>query len=59
MYESAVGVLEPGPMWRRGEGRMNDLMLDTSFTIAIGAVILILILMVDYTFRRGRKKQRN
>jgi hypothetical protein len=59
MCESAVGALEPGPMWRRGEGRMNDLMLDTSFTIAIGAVILILILMLDYTFRRGRKKQRN
>ena len=38
---------------------MNDLMLDTSFTIAIGAVILILILVLDYAFRRGRKKQRS
>jgi cbb3-type cytochrome oxidase subunit 3 len=37
---------------------MNDLMLDTSFTIAIGAVLLILILAVDYAFRKGRKKQR-
>ncbi len=59
MYESAVEALEPGPMWRRGEERMNDLMLDTSFTIAIGAVILILILVVDYAFRKGHKKQRN
>lgn len=38
---------------------MNGLMLDTTFTIAIGAVILILILMVDYASGRGRKKQRN
>ncbi len=37
---------------------MNDLMLDTSFTIAIGAVILILILVVDYAFRGGRRKQK-
>jgi len=35
---------------------MNELMLDTSFTIGIGAVILILILAVDLAFRKGRRK---
>jgi len=38
---------------------MNDLMLDTSFTIAAGAVLLIVILAVDYLFRRRRKGQRS
>jgi hypothetical protein len=38
---------------------MHDLMLDTSFTIAAGAFLLIMILAVDYLFRRGRKKQRS
>jgi len=38
---------------------MNDLMLDTSFTIAIGAVLLILILVADFAFRKGRKKERS
>ena len=37
---------------------MNELMLDTSFTIAIGAVLLILLLAADYAFRKGRRKQR-
>ena len=37
---------------------MHELMLDTSFTIATGAVILILILAVDYAFRKGRKKEK-
>ncbi len=38
---------------------MDGLMLDTYFTIAAGAFILILILTVDYAFRKGRKKQRS
>ena len=38
---------------------MHELMLDTSFTIAIGAVLLILILAADYAFRKGRGKQRS
>jgi cbb3-type cytochrome oxidase subunit 3 len=38
---------------------MNELMLDTSFTIGIGAVLLILILAVDFAFRKGRKKERS
>jgi hypothetical protein len=37
---------------------MNELMLDTSFTIAIGAVLLILLLAADYAFSKGRRKQR-
>ena len=37
---------------------MNELLLDTSFTIGIGAVLLILILAVDFAFRKGRKKER-
>ena len=38
---------------------MHELMLDTSFTIAAGAVILLLILVVDYLFRKRQKKQRS
>jgi cbb3-type cytochrome oxidase subunit 3 len=38
---------------------MYELMLDTSLALATGAVILILILTVDYLFQKGRKKQRS
>jgi|GEM_PF-4469868 len=38
---------------------MHELMLDTYFTISAGAVLLILILAVDYLFRIRRRRQRS
>jgi len=38
---------------------MHELMLDTSFALATGAVLLVLILTVDHLFKKGRKRQRN
>ena len=37
---------------------MHDLLLDTAFTISTGALLLVLILAVDYLYR-GRQRRRS
>jgi len=37
---------------------MHDLLLDTAFTISAGALLLVLILAVDYLYRVRQRRQK-
>ncbi|MCJ7522356.1 MAG: hypothetical protein MUP21_09105, partial [Dehalococcoidia bacterium] len=59
IYTSSQGKDEIALRSGTRRSQMQEMMLDTSFVLATGAVILILILTVDYLFQKGRKKQRS